>query len=96
MTRRTRTSHEAENRLAALEDRTRTPDEEFDLSPLSKAEKEALDRAFGPDTTEGEQVEALIQASRERLDNPTDREVALESIRALQRGEMAGSTPRSE
>ena len=41
MTRRTRTSREAENRLAALEDRTRTPDEEFDLSPLSKEKRGA-------------------------------------------------------
>ena len=96
MTRRTRTSREVENRLATLEDRTRTPDEEFDLSPLSKVKKEALNRAFGPDTTEGEQVEALIQASRERLDNPTDRELALESIREVQRCNGANSSPRFE
>ena len=94
MTRRTRTSREAENRLAALEDRTRTPDEEFVLSPLSKAEKEALDRAFGPDTPQGEQVKALIQSSRERLDNPTDREVTLKSIRDVQRCNGVNSSPR--
>jgi hypothetical protein len=97
MTRRTRTAREAENRLADLEDhRTQTSTDEFDLSPLTTAERRMLDRAFDPDAPEGEQVEALVRASHERLDNPTDREVTLESIRELHRANRAGDTPRTE
>ena len=99
MTRRTRTSRDAENRLAALESVVSTGE----TPTLTEAEQKAildtldgLGHTVDPDATEREQVGALIHASREHLDNPTDREVALESIRALQRGEMAGSTPRSE
>ena len=70
-----RQTHDLERRLDELEEkRARTPDEEFDLSPLSMAEKEALERAFGSDTPEGEgeQVDALIQASHDRLDANRD------------------------
>lgn len=43
-----------------------------------------------------ELVGRIIQSSRARLDDPTEREVALESIRELQRRDAAGVTPRFE
>ena len=50
-----RQTHDLERCLDELEGvRARTPDEEFDLSPLPMAGKETLERAFGPDTLKGE------------------------------------------
>jgi hypothetical protein len=46
MTRRTRTSHEVENRLAALESGTETA--EFGRQTLTAEERQYLDEMFGP------------------------------------------------
>jgi hypothetical protein len=78
MTRRTRTSREAENRLDDLEDR-----------------RARLDRvpALDHDIPE-EDVERIIQASREHLDNPTDREVALAAVAARETTRSIPTTRR--
>ena len=97
MTRRTRTSREAENRLAALESVVSTGE----TPTLTEAEQKAildtldgLGHTVDPDATEREQVGALIHASRERLDNLTDREVALAAVAARETTRLTPTTRR--
>lgn len=52
-------------------------------------------RAFDADVPD-EHVERIIRSSRAHLADPSDREVALETIRELQRRDANEDTPRFE